>query len=55
MRRRMRLIALRRAALIGNVIDLKSNRAADFADTLGGISAGTFLVDATGRIVHNLI
>jgi DNA-binding CsgD family transcriptional regulator len=54
MRRRARLVIphLRRAALIGNVIDLKKAEAASLADTLDGISAGMFLVDATGRIVH---
>jgi DNA-binding CsgD family transcriptional regulator len=53
-RRRMRLVAphFRRAALIGKVIDLKSAEAASLADTLDGISAGMFLVDETGRIVH---
>jgi len=53
-RRRMRLIVphVRRAALIGRVIDLKKAEAATFADTLDGISAGMFLVDATGHIVH---
>jgi DNA-binding CsgD family transcriptional regulator len=54
MRRRMRLIVpdIRRAALIGRVIDLKTAEAATFAGTLDGLSAGLFLVDATGRIVH---
>jgi DNA-binding CsgD family transcriptional regulator len=53
-RRRMRLIVphVRRAALIGRVIDLKKGEAATFVDTLDGISAGMFLVDAAGRIVH---
>jgi DNA-binding CsgD family transcriptional regulator/PAS domain-containing protein len=54
MRRRMALIVphIRRAVLIGNVIDLKKAEAASLADALDGISAGMFLVDATGRIVH---
>jgi DNA-binding CsgD family transcriptional regulator/PAS domain-containing protein len=54
MRTRMRLIAphVRRAVLIGSVMDRKSAEAAAFADTLDGIGAGTFLVDACGRIVH---
>jgi DNA-binding CsgD family transcriptional regulator/PAS domain-containing protein len=43
---------LRRAALIGKVIDLRIVEAATFADTLDGLSAGIFLVDAIGRIVH---
>jgi DNA-binding CsgD family transcriptional regulator len=53
-RQRMRLIVphIRRAALIGKVIDLKKAEAASMTDTLDGISAGMFLVDATGRIVH---
>jgi len=50
----MRLIAphLRRAVLIGRVIDLKTAEAASFADTLDGVRAGMFLVDARGRIIH---
>ncbi len=53
-RRRMRLVAphFRRAALISKVIDLKEAETAPLADTLDGISAGMFLVEATGRIVH---
>ena len=53
-RRRMRLVVphFRRATLIGKVIDLKKAEAAYLADTLDGISAGMFLVDASGRIVH---
>jgi DNA-binding CsgD family transcriptional regulator len=43
---------LRRAVLIGKVVDLRTIEAATFADTLDGLSAGIFLVDATGRIVH---
>jgi hypothetical protein len=34
------------------VIDVHSAEAMSFADTLDDISAGLFLVDATGRIVH---
>jgi DNA-binding CsgD family transcriptional regulator/PAS domain-containing protein len=54
MRRRMALIVphIRRAVLIGRVIDLDKAAAASFADTLDGIGAGMFLVDASGRIVH---
>jgi DNA-binding CsgD family transcriptional regulator len=54
MRRRMRLIIphMRRAVLIGRVIDLRTAEAATFADSLDGLSAGMFLVDETGRIVH---
>jgi DNA-binding CsgD family transcriptional regulator len=43
---------IRRAALIAKALDLKKAEAATFADTLDGIRAGMFLVDATGRIVH---
>jgi DNA-binding CsgD family transcriptional regulator len=51
---RMRLILphMRRAVLIGKIIDLKTAEAASLADTLDGVSAGMFLVDARGRIVH---
>jgi DNA-binding CsgD family transcriptional regulator len=54
MRRRMRLIIphIRRAALIGRVIDLKRIEAATLVDLLDSISAGMFLVNANGRIVH---
>ena len=54
MRRCMRLILphIRRAVLTGRVIGLQTAKAATFADTLDGLSAGMFLVDASGRIVH---
>jgi DNA-binding CsgD family transcriptional regulator len=54
MRRRMRLIIphIRRAALISRVIDLKRTEAATLVELLNGISAGMFLVNASGRIVH---
>jgi DNA-binding CsgD family transcriptional regulator/PAS domain-containing protein len=50
----MRLITphFRRAVLIGKIIDLKSAEAASLADTFDGVSAGMFLLDATGHIVH---
>jgi DNA-binding CsgD family transcriptional regulator/PAS domain-containing protein len=53
-RRRMKLIVphIRRAALIGRMFDLKAAEAATFEDTLDGLSAGMYLVDAEGRIVH---
>jgi DNA-binding CsgD family transcriptional regulator len=53
-RQRARLIIphLRRATLIGKVIDLQKAEAASFADTLDGIDAGMFLVDAAARLVH---
>jgi DNA-binding CsgD family transcriptional regulator/PAS domain-containing protein len=54
MRRRMRQIVphIRRAMLIGRAIELKTAEASAFADTLDGVSAGMFLVDANGQIVH---
>jgi DNA-binding CsgD family transcriptional regulator len=54
MRRRMRLIVphLRRAVLIGRVIDLKTAESATFADAADGLGAGMFFVDARARIVH---
>ena len=53
-RRRARLVIphIRRATLVGKVIDLEKAGADSLADTLDGISAGMFLVDATGRLVH---
>jgi DNA-binding CsgD family transcriptional regulator/PAS domain-containing protein len=52
--RRLRLLVphLRRAILIGKVVDLKTIEAATFADAFDGLSAGIFLVDPVGRIVH---
>jgi DNA-binding CsgD family transcriptional regulator len=54
MRDRMRRIVphLRRAVGINRVIAAKAAEAATFADTLDGLCAGMFLVDATGRLVH---
>ncbi|QWG21563.1 LuxR family transcriptional regulator [Bradyrhizobium sediminis] len=53
-RRRMRLIVphVRRALLVGRLIDLKSAEVATFADTLDGLNTGICLVDSSGRIVH---
>jgi DNA-binding CsgD family transcriptional regulator/PAS domain-containing protein len=53
-RRRMRLIVphIRRAVLVGKLIDLKTAENATFADMLDGFSAGMCLVDRHGRIVH---
>ncbi len=53
-RRRMRLIAphIRRATLIAGVIDLRTIAAANLAESLDGLSASMFLVDAEGRVVH---
>jgi DNA-binding CsgD family transcriptional regulator len=53
-RRRMRFIVphIRRAVLIGRLIDLRAADAAGLADTLDGLSAAMCAVDANGRIVH---
>jgi DNA-binding CsgD family transcriptional regulator/PAS domain-containing protein len=53
-RRRMRQIVphIRRAMLVGRTIELKTAEASAFADTFDGISAGMFLVDSNGQIVH---
>jgi DNA-binding CsgD family transcriptional regulator len=53
-RRQFELVVphIRRAVLIGKVIDLKTVEAAALADGLDTLSSGMFLVDATGRIVH---
>ena len=53
-RQRMRLIVphVRRAVLIGRLIDLKMAEAATLGDVLQGISAGMFPVGADGRLVH---
>ncbi len=55
MRQRLALIAphARRALLIGKSIILKQSEVATFADALNGLSAGMFLVDAEGSIVHS--
>jgi DNA-binding CsgD family transcriptional regulator len=54
MRQRMALVVphVRRAVLIGRVIDLKQVQAASFADALDGISAALFFVDAHAHMVH---
>jgi DNA-binding CsgD family transcriptional regulator len=51
---RMRQIVphIRRAMLVGRAIELKTSEASALADTLDGVSAGMFLVDKSGRIVH---
>lgn len=43
---------IRRALLIGKVIDLHKVEAAALADSLDALASGMFIVDATGRIVH---
>jgi DNA-binding CsgD family transcriptional regulator/PAS domain-containing protein len=53
-RERMRLLVphLRRAVLIGKLIEFKAAQAATFADALDGLSAGMLFVDSNGRITH---
>ena len=53
-RHRMRLLAphVRRAALIGRLIDLKSAEAAAVADALDAVNAGVFLVNAEQCLIH---
>jgi DNA-binding CsgD family transcriptional regulator/PAS domain-containing protein len=54
MRERLRLIVphIRRAALVGQMVDRAAAEAATFGNALDGIGAGLFFVDASGRIVH---
>jgi DNA-binding CsgD family transcriptional regulator/PAS domain-containing protein len=54
MRRRLRLLIphLARSVVIGRLLDLRQSEVAAFADTLDGLSAGVFLLDARGHIVH---
>ena len=53
-RRQMKLIAphIRRAVLIGRMFEFKGAEVATFVDTLDGLSAGMYLVDANGRLIH---
>ena len=53
-RERMRLLVphLRRAVLIGKIIEFKTAQAATLADTLDGLIAGLLFVDSSGRITH---
>lgn len=53
MRRRMRLLVphVRRAVLIGNVIDLQKDKLALFSDAFDTLAAGVFLVDEDMQIV----
>jgi DNA-binding CsgD family transcriptional regulator len=46
---------IRRALLIGKVIDLHKVEAAALADSLDALVSGMFIVDAMGRIVHTNI
>jgi DNA-binding CsgD family transcriptional regulator len=54
MRQRIALVAphVQRALMINKAIEFRKSEAAAFADTLDGLSAGIFLVDAQCRIVH---
>lgn len=53
-RRRMKLVAphVRRAVLIGRMFELATAEVATFVDTLDGLAAGMYLVDAAGRLIH---
>jgi DNA-binding CsgD family transcriptional regulator/PAS domain-containing protein len=53
-RRRMRLVVphVRRATLIGKTLELKEVQEANFVDAVDSISAGIFLIDAIGRVIH---
>jgi DNA-binding CsgD family transcriptional regulator len=55
MRRRIAGIVphVRRAIVIGKATHFKYAEAAALAETLDGLSAGMFLVDARGRIIHS--
>lgn len=54
MRRRMNLVVphIRRAVLIGRIINLHKNEATAFADTLDTLVAALFLLDARGHVVQ---
>lgn len=54
MRERMQLVVphVRRAVLIGRVIEEGTKQAASFVDAFDGLSASMFLVDAEGRVMH---
>jgi len=54
MKARMRLLVphVRRSAIIGKLVNLSRVDAAAMADTLDGLQAGMFLVDASGRLMH---
>jgi DNA-binding CsgD family transcriptional regulator len=53
-RERMRLLVphLRRAVLIGKLVEFRTAQAATFAAALDGLSAGVLFVDSNGRITH---
>jgi DNA-binding CsgD family transcriptional regulator len=54
MRHRMRLIVphIRRAVLIGKIIDVKTAEASALTGAMDSLAAAVFLVSSTGRIVH---
>jgi DNA-binding CsgD family transcriptional regulator len=54
MRRRLDLIAphVRRAVLIGKMVDIRKAETAALADVTDGLGAGVFLLDVDARIVH---
>ncbi|MBV8836808.1 MAG: PAS domain-containing protein [Alphaproteobacteria bacterium] len=54
MRQRFELVTphVRRAMMIGKVIDLHRVEAAALADALDALASGMFIVDSTGRIIH---
>jgi len=54
MRQRFELITphVRRAMLIGKVVDLHRVEAATLADTLDELASGMFIVDSNARIIH---
>jgi DNA-binding CsgD family transcriptional regulator len=53
-RRRMQLLIphVRRAVLVGRLLDHGKSEVAGLADAFDGLSASMYLVDAAGRIVH---
>jgi DNA-binding CsgD family transcriptional regulator len=55
MRRRMQLLIphVRRAVLVGRLLDRRKSEAAVFADTFDRLGASIFLVEATGHIAHS--
>jgi DNA-binding CsgD family transcriptional regulator len=57
MRRRIALLVphAHRALMINKAIEVKQSETANFVDAMDGLSAGMFLVDARGRIVHSNI
>jgi hypothetical protein len=53
-RRRMKLIAphVRRAVLIGQVLDFTKLQSETLVETIDGLASGVLLLDAKGRLVH---